>query len=63
MSEKTEVLSDKTWISVAIRKGTIIVVCDGSYQTNFDGNRGAAAWEIHCKDTDRYTRGSLTTTS
>ena len=38
------------------------MVCDGSYHTNMDDNRGAASWGMHCKDMERYVWGSLPTT-
>ena len=46
---------------MTIRKVRINMVCDGSYKTNLDKNRGATTWVIHYMDTDRYTWVSLTT--
>ena len=36
MWEKIEGLANGEWIRVAIRKGNIIIVFDGSYHTNMD---------------------------
>ena len=63
MWDKIEGLANGKWIRVAIRRGNLLIVCDGSYQPNMDENRGETAWVIHCNDTDIYTWGSLTTTS
>ena len=47
---------------MAIIKGTLIMVCDGSYKTNLDENRGFVACVINCTDIYGYAWGSLTTT-
>ena len=46
-----------------ISKGVLIMVCDGLYQTNMDDNKGDTVWGIKCKDMDRKSWGSFTTTT
>ena len=60
--QNIEVISDGAWDAVGIRKGTLMMVCDGSFQPNLDENRGAAKWVIHCTDTYRYAWGFFPTT-
>ena len=63
MLENIEGLSGDLCISVEISKGTIIMVCTGSYHPSLGGNRGASVWVIHCTYTDIYPCLSLHTTS
>ena len=46
-----------------IIKGTLIIVCYGSYQPNLDYNIKEVTWGIHCTDTEIYEWGYLLTTS
>ena len=43
MWEKIDGLANGKWIRVAIRRGNLLIVCDGSYQPNMDENRGEKA--------------------
>ena len=62
MWDNTEVLSDGAWIAETLRKGTLLMVCDGSYPTNLDQNRETATRGIQFTDIYIYTWGYLTTT-
>ena len=63
MWKEISVLSDGECVSVVIRKGTLIIVCDGLYYTNLYDNIRSEAWVIHCTDTDRNAWGPLLKTS
>ena len=62
MWDKIERLEDIAYIIVAINKGTIIMVFDGSYLPNINYSRGFLAWLIHYNETDGYAWVSFPTT-
>ena len=51
-AEKDKGLSYGAWIPLVVCKGTVNMVCDRSYQPNFDDNIGVVAWGINCTETD-----------
>ena len=51
------------WLADAIRGGTAILVCDGSYQPKLSTSTGAAAWTIECTATNKRTMSVLPSTT
>ena len=49
--------------TLAIRGGTAILVCDGSYQPKLSTTTGAAAWTIECTATNNRTMSVLPSTT
>ena len=52
-----------TWLSTALRNGTAVLICDGSYQPQLSETLGGAAWIIECMSTGRQIRGVLPSTT
>ena len=51
------------WLEKAIRTGTAILVCDGSYQPKLSTTSGAAAWTIECTETKQRINSVLPSTT
>ena len=61
--DNVQVDGDGSWLQDAISNGTIMLVCDGSYQPTISHNRGGAAWILECNTTQQRVIGYLPTTS
>ena len=61
--DNVQVDEDGSWLPDAIRRGTIALVCDGSYQPIFSYDRGGAAWILECSTAQQRVIGYLPTTS
>ena len=51
------------WLDKALREGTAILICDGSYQPKLSTTSGAAAWTIECTQTKQRIISVLPSTT